>query len=587
MKIWQLLLFLSALTVIAYFSSLWNEFVWDDQQFIYDNVYVLTLDLKNIFTQSTTAGSGVVSNYYRPLTTLSFALTVAIFGLHEFPFHLTNILLHLSSGLILFFILLELTQQKKLSFFVSLIFLIHPIQTEAVTYINSRGDSLYTFFGLLSLVGFIQLAKQKIVTVQLYNLSLSLNQPLLIVGVATTYAASILSKEIGITIVGLQLLVFLYIQLQKHTPSTATLLKKNWEALTSLAVQTTIAASYLLLRETVLNFNNSFKFEGHLALYSGSLLVRLLTFSKVIFIYLRLLLIPYPLHMERTTDLVTSIFSPWPIAALTLIGLILFLSWKEYTYKKTLSIIFGFSWFSICLLPVSGIIPINGILYEHWLYLPLVGFFICLIGLLNFFVTNHLRRIVEQYWLQIIFFCCLFWIPLTIRQNYLWSTPIRLYEYLLHYTTAARIHNNLGMAYADQKEYKKAIEHYTLALSAKQTYSAATTYNLGNVYRDTGDIKMAIEYYKKSIEGDPSFFYSYIPLISMYAKDGQLTAARQLAQQAQTQFPYNFQYSLIELEILGMQKDMKEAQALMKKINTLTTDQSVLQTARGIYAKYF
>ena len=150
------------------FSST-HSFLWDDEQFVQKNSYVQNLSMwPNYFTSNTIAGAGFVSGYYRPLTTLSFALDVRFFGLHPFPFHTVNSLMHATSGGLLFLVLMSLfsyvgsKRRIVFSFILSVIFLVHPAQVESVANISSRGDSLNTIFGLASLYFFLDLNRLKI-----------------------------------------------------------------------------------------------------------------------------------------------------------------------------------------------------------------------------------------------------------------------------------------------------------------------------------------------------------------------------------------------------------------------------------------
>ena len=95
------ILLLVVLTIVSYASSLNNAFVWDDEQFIYNNNYVKQFVVSKLWTENTIAGAGQTSTYYRPLTTFSFAVDHAIWGLNPFGFHLTNTLLHMGAGILL------------------------------------------------------------------------------------------------------------------------------------------------------------------------------------------------------------------------------------------------------------------------------------------------------------------------------------------------------------------------------------------------------------------------------------------------------------------------------------------------------
>src|SRR3989338_8050468 len=133
---------------------------------------------------------------------------------------------------------------------------------------------------------------------------------------------------------------------------------------------------YGILRLTVLNFQNILNFYATPNLYSENLLYRLFTFMHVLVDYFRLLLVPLGLHMERSMTVHTSLLQ-WPVWLGVLIILFI-LSVLLWLYKKNhpdfKAWLFGWGWFFAALAPVSGITPINAVIYEHWLYLPMVGF---------------------------------------------------------------------------------------------------------------------------------------------------------------------------------------------------------------------
>lgn len=521
-----------------YLSSFWNTFVWDDEQFIYKNSYVQSFNLERIFSESTTSGAGIQSNYYRPLTTTSFALDHAIWGFAPAGFHLTNLLLHIGAGVLLFLILARLRLTAFTSFVLSLIFLIHPIQTEAVTYINSRGDSLYAFFGFMSIYIFIRLIQSKRTQVSLGGILFPTPKWLLGVLVAVTYLCSILAKEIGITIGGLLFLVFLLVVYQQQTIKRTVLsfvkeLKKYRTEMITLFCCAVLALFYLYLRSTSLNFQNSFDFYQDASTYSQSLMVRLLTFTHVFFVYVRLLLVPFPLHMERTIELVTSLRSPWPwLFLMTNVGL-LAMAVRKLRQGKPL-LLFGFIWFFLALLPVSGIIPINGILYEHWLYVPMVGFFIVMLSLVRSLPAQWQTHIRNKKLLVLVPVFLLYSL-LTIRQNFLWSTPIRLYSYLLQHTESGRIYNNLAMAFAENQQSEQALEAYDMALTFGDIYPQIH-HNKGNLYRAMGNSAAAEASYQRAIEMDKTLPYSYGALLTLYLEQGKQSEADTLTEQVNEVF---------------------------------------------------
>ncbi|MDA1079076.1 MAG: tetratricopeptide repeat protein [bacterium] len=493
----QLQLTLVALALVCYLPFLGNKLVWDDEQFIYSNAHVRNFAVGKIFTTSTTDGAGIISNYYRPFTTLSFAIDQQFWGLNPVGYHLPNMLLHLGSGLLLFYLLYLIGLSRNVSFWISALFIIHPIQTEAVVYANSRGDSLYTFFAILALTSFLYAYKQKSLALRFYEQRFVIKPLIFAIATPLLYLSSILSKEIGIATLGLFGLVYLQ-QILTNQKKHA-FRKIDIAVLVGVGV---IAGVYLWLRGSVLNFDNSYNFYSNASLYGSSIVVRLLTFSKVIWIYFQLLLAPFPLHMERDIELVTTLRSIFPWATLALVTALSWLGWREYKNSRQVWIWLGVGWFFGMLAPVSGIIPINGILYEHWLYVPMIGFFICIFGLLK--NSKKYFKSSEKYVHIILSIFAAILIILTLRQNYIWGSPIRFYSHLLQYTESARIHNNVAMAYADEQELEKALEHYERSLEIAQVYPQ-TYYNMANLYIAMGKYEEAIPLLEKALELAPEF----------------------------------------------------------------------------------
>ncbi|MBP9819846.1 tetratricopeptide repeat protein [Candidatus Woesebacteria bacterium] len=514
-SITRMCLVLWLLSSLIYLPFIKNQLVWDDEQFIYNNSYVRQFELKKLWTENTIAGAGEVSNYYRPLTSLSFAIDFQFWGINPVGYHLTNLLLHSIAGTLLLLFLRALKLSPLAAFAIAAIFITHPVQTEAVTYANSRGDSLYTVFGFVSLIGLTQLLRRKNVELRFYNLHVILSEWHLVIITITTYWCSILSKEIGIALLGLHALVTVFFYLSSLTSAITKVSLKKFltpALMTTLTACLVSALFYLLLRATILNFHNSFDFYGQAnTQYSGQLETRMLTFSKILWIYLKLLLIPYPLHMERSTELVNTFLSPWPILTISTLLILLAAGYSEWRSHQRTWIWFALGWVAIMLSPVSGILPINGLLYEHWLYTPVIGF--SLLGYALFKLTPFtLPRQVALACLAAILSCL---VLLSWRQNFIWSSPIRLYTHILQYSQTARVHNNLAMAYAETGEQNKAIEHYQKALEISNIYPQIH-YNLANTLSAQGEIEKAIESYRQALALSAQFEPAYFKLIQLF-----------------------------------------------------------------------
>jgi hypothetical protein len=506
------------LVFLVYLPSFGNSFLWDDEQFIVENLFTTSLSyLPQIFTTNTIEGAGHVSNYYRPLTTLSFTLDRLVWGLNPVGFHLTNTWLHAVVAGLLFLLMTRLGLGRLTSLSLSLLYGVHPLNTEAVTYINSRGDSLSAFFLMAGILSFDSALRGKpwYFSYDGHRYAIGGRWQWILAGVG--FAAAVLAKEIAVAGIGIYFLFAGWHWLNRKIE-----FRKIGIFLASLSA---ILVSYFGLRLTVLNFSNSLNFYPYENEYTRSLAIRVFTFCRVWWEYLKLLVLPYPLHMERNVEFVTELSSPWVWTAVVVVALWTWLALWAGTRRHEWLIAFGSLWFVGMLVPVSGIVPINGIMYEHWLYLPMMGGLIALGGLWRLTVSlvpkaRKVLPLVKGFW---IFFLILF-ISLTVRQNWIWRHPIPFYTYTLQYAESARLYNNLAMAYADEGETLKSIEIYEQALTQSNVYPQIY-YNLARSYRELGQVEAAIDSAEKAVEVDPSFLFARTLLIDMYTSVEQFSAA--------------------------------------------------------------
>jgi len=236
---------------------------------------------------------------------------------------------------------------------------------------------------------------------------------------------------------------------------------------------------------------------------------------------------------------------------------------------------------------VSGIIPINAIIYEHWLYLPLIGFF----TLLAFYLDRLFaylacpentedtkgstlqraplhkgalcRALTWLSWLVIIGYL-LFFAVQSIRRNLIWGNPIAFYEEIIRYNPGSiRILNNLGNIYSDKGRLDDAARIYEQIIADKNNIYPQPYYNLGNIYRDRGDTEKAAEYYKLAIEKDNNFPFAYQNLASIYVQKGQLSEAIKMLEEVKRIKPADpiayYNLALMSLNLDNKDKAMEYA----------------------------
>ena len=144
------------LGLLVYMNSLGGGFVYDDYAFIVNNPHIKTLSHPGRFFLLKTATSFSGHSIWRPLRTLSFAFDYHLWGLEPFGYHLTNVLFHIINGVLVYIIILRLGLAWRVALISSCLFLVHPLQTESVSWISSRGDCLFAAFFLLSLYWYMK-----------------------------------------------------------------------------------------------------------------------------------------------------------------------------------------------------------------------------------------------------------------------------------------------------------------------------------------------------------------------------------------------------------------------------------------------
>lgn len=423
------------------------------------------------------------------------------------------------------------TPGRWIAFLTALIFTIHPLNTEAVTYISGRGDLLVLMFMLLGLLFFYK--SQKLTTPDVVTRHReSVNRyKLLAVG---SLALAILSRETGV-IFPFLLMVF-YIAFLSKDKFIKSVKKAFFEALPYFSV----VLIYGILRLTVLNFQNTLNFYIAPNLYSENLSYRLFTFMHVLIDYFRLLFVPTGLHMERSVAVHTSLFQ-WPVwlgamivLSIVAVGVLLYrkskLTTSDVGATSDVKIwFFGWGWFFVGLAMVSGAVPINAVMYEHWLYLPMIGFwlvtFFYLIKLFDFFKTKSLTTYYYLLLITVLIAYFSFLAYQSIQRNILWGNPIKFYEDILrHEPDSARISNNLGNLYFNQNDKEKAEFYYRKAIQSGDVF-AQPHFNIGSILQSKGDIAGAVKEYEKAIKIDPNFYYAYQNLAVIYAQQGDFIKA--------------------------------------------------------------
>jgi tetratricopeptide (TPR) repeat protein len=492
---------------------------WDDYDSITNNQYVRSWQyLPKYFSENLTAGSGILDNYWRPLLLFSFSLDYKIGGLEPFFYHLQNLVWHMAASCLFFLLLARLVRNNLAALFGALLFAAHPLQAEAVSYVAGRADPMHTALLLGSIMFFLKYSDTR----KNYFFVWSL----------VFFAFALLTKERAIIFPAIISLITLLPTTKQHGHS----LKKIVRLLTPYFI---IAGIYLALRMTVLHFTDTFDLGAQDSLGIPSLWIQLLTYFKALAIYAGLLIWPAKLYMEKSITLPTSLWNWQVLAGIAIFTTTLFVIIRSWKNGRLISI--GLLWFFVALSPSLHVFPIQGLLYEHWLYPAMPGLLLTLCAFLapHFYFKMATPLKLASVCLAICIVSA-FGIRTIIRNND-WQSPIRFYEKNISLGGfSARIYTNLGMAYDDAGRHKEGIEAYRKATELDGRLFQPW-YDMGNTFSGLGDNESALDCYAESIKRNPYFIPSYTNSASIYFKRKDFQSALEILKQANEKSPSDIQ----------------------------------------------
>ncbi len=424
----------------------------------------------------------------RFLCHLSFALNNCI-SLHQvFGFHLLNFAIHMSNSFLVYFLVLLLLSTPQmlgkysqnashyLSVFSALIFLSHPLQTQAVTYIFQRSTSLATFFYLGTIIFYL---KERLDGKKVHFY--------------LAFAMAVLAmfcKEIAFTLpLMLGLIECLFFGFSGNKRKIFTKLFPFLLLLIIIPCLTLMSSGNTLYTSPHQFFPNPLAQKNVF-----SRLEYLLTEFNVLCTYLRLLLFPIHQNVDYDYPIAHSLLEPKTLLCFLLLsGLFLMGIWM---IKKNRLVAFTLFWFFLTLSVESTIIPLNDVIAEHRMYLPLAGCAIFLATTLFFFLKTPLFVAIAA--MMILTFS-----SLTYARNYVWRTEVSLWEDVMQKSPdKKRGYINLPRAYLEKKDFEKAREYYEKIIE-KDPLDPRGYYNLGILYNTEGDKEKALMLYNKAIEIDP------------------------------------------------------------------------------------
>ncbi|MDD2689141.1 MAG: tetratricopeptide repeat protein [Candidatus Omnitrophica bacterium] len=523
-----LIALIALVSFASYFNSLFSLFVWDDNIFLVSTPYLRSFKFLPEFFKydfwkvGPHFAEGKFSTYNRPFLAASFMFDNLLWGTKVFGFHLSNLILHTMVSILIFLLVDKLTKSRFISLFSALLFSVHPIHSESVSFISGRVDVIALLFLLLSLILFLDYVSTKKFTLYLFSL--------------ISFIFSLLAKEpAAILPVIILSLSYLFVSKAKVKESAKDFFRFH---ITGFFI---VLGAYLILRFYI--FGPSFL--GIKTRYVSNFLSgtapfwRLFASLKIFTYYMRLLAFPYGLKADYFFPATNSLFEPAVLIGLFLVIFLMYLAWVNRKSNPLAS--FSIIWFFVSFLPISNIFPQGNVFAERHLYIPSVGFCIgtgCLFSwLLKKDVrTNYLNWKKSMYWVSILLIIALG--RVTFERNKVWKNEFTLwYETAKAVPQSIRAHFNLALVYFQLNNFDKAQEE--LAKVRRLNPNDYPSYHLfGSIYLRKGKVDEAIKMFKQAIKVAPDRASGYNGLAAAYGIKGEYKEAVEACLTALKKNPY-------------------------------------------------
>jgi len=473
-------LLLAAVTLAIYWQTRHFEFLYfDDQLFVshFPNLKA-GLTYKNIVWAFTS--TILETNYWVPLTWISFLLDYEIYGLDAGGFHITNVLFHASNTVLLFILLRKITGSLWQSAFVAALFGLHPLHVESVAWVTERKDVLSTFFFLLALLSYSKYTSKKQLTWYLLCLFI--------------FFAGLMAKPMLVTL-PLVLLLLDYWPLVRYKSGA----DKNKVTVPSAVrlIAEKIPFFVLILIVALVTFSAQSKAGnvGSLDAYPLTMRVANALLSYVTYIGKMF----YPVNLAALYPYPESI--PGLKIAVSTVILILFTLIALRTVHSRPYLMAGWLWYLVTLLPVIGFVKVGPqAMADRYTYIPLIGLLIIIAWGIPPLLAGwrHKKPLLAASALLVVASMSV----ITWKQIGYWKDTVSVFKHTVNKTTNnPYAHAGLGIGYLKQGDLDKAVFHLHEAVSLKPNYILALK-NLGIGLEEQGHLKQAIEYYNQVIELD-------------------------------------------------------------------------------------
>ncbi len=513
--------------IVLYGFTLNYPFVFDDRIYILGNPLLKDTDaflnlfdideFIDIYLNKVTNQDLAVSFVLRPMTYLSFHLNTLFFGINTAGFRAFNIAIHIANAILLYQLLLSLIQRRNdlpqslsrltIPFFSAMFFLVHPLQTQSVTYITQRFTSMATLFYLVTMLLYLRSTEEIAGNARRYFYA----------GSIVTLTMGLLTKEIVFT-APIALLMLEVILLRRPWRGAIKRLAPHFLCMSIIPLQVIRVSAEL--SDTNNLISSATDIVG--GIYSRSDYA--ITQIRAILSYIRLLLLPYNQNFDPDYPLYRSLLHPEIILSIIIWSLIMMagvslLRRKDRNVCIDLSV-FSIFWFPLAISVSSSFVPLSDLMFEHRSYLPSVAFFIGSNAFLFNAVADsgvYRQKIVTG----VLCLLLVIYGGLTIHRNHAYSRRITLWQdTVTKNPKKSRPYFSLGNSYLDKNRFEEAITCFDKSL-ALDPLNVNAYESLGSAYLLTGKPQKAIELYEEYLRFLPPVKKILMNLALAYSESGR------------------------------------------------------------------
>ncbi len=491
-------LFLMIVTFLAYSQVLDYGFLnFDDNQYVTENIHITKgfnyADVVWALTES------YASNWH-PLTWFSHMLDFELYGLDPLGHHLTNLIFHIANVLLLFWVLLKMTGALWRSAFVAVLFALHPLNVESISWIAERKNVLSGFFFFLTLWAYIQYSEKK----KFYWL------------VFLFLAFGLMAKPMLVTLPFLLILLDFWPLKRLSLVGTSESGFIETKSLSILIIEK-IPLFVLAVTSSIITYLTqrggdavrSTEFRSFYSSTANALVSYIEYLEKMV--WPRGLSVFYPHPGDSTSGWKVLLCGLFLVIVTTLVlrGI------RRFPYLTV-----GWFWYLGILVPVIGIVQVGEqAMADRYTYLPMIGIFICIAwGIPELIKNQKILSVLAGVFIS-------FLILSTWGQVKYWENSITLFEHAIEVNEIESpsfviAYNNLGHALLNEKRFEEAVTKLKRAIEINPHYSKPQN-NLGNAFSELKKYDEAIQHYRQAIIIEPNYAEAFNNLANAFRQKGQ------------------------------------------------------------------